>query len=220
MVHPDEKDVRVAIRKQHILANTRPYSNQWLVLVVVSTALFLISIDMTVLYTALPRLTHDLAAKQQPKALDRRHISACHGGPASNHGYAWRPDWASPSLSLGSDCFCLCLFARSVFPVCERPDRGTGLSCCGRIHDDAGDAFPPATDIHNRQRTRASDWHLGGRVFRWRRNRTADRWSFTQSFLVGLCLSDQRASRCIGTDLYSIHSARRKENPRATNSIS
>ena len=37
-------------------------NNKWLVLVVVSTALFLISIDMTVLYTALPRLTHDLAA--------------------------------------------------------------------------------------------------------------------------------------------------------------
>jgi MFS transporter, DHA2 family, multidrug resistance protein len=67
MVHPDEKDVRVAIRKQHILANTPPYSNKWLVLVVVSTALFLISIDMTVLYTALPRLTHDLAASSSQK---------------------------------------------------------------------------------------------------------------------------------------------------------
>lgn len=67
MVHPDEKDVRVAIKKQHILANTLPYSNKWLVLVVVSTALFLISIDMTVLYTALPRLTHDLAASSSQK---------------------------------------------------------------------------------------------------------------------------------------------------------
>jgi MFS transporter, DHA2 family, multidrug resistance protein len=67
MVHPDEKDVRVAIRKQHILANTLPDSNKWLVLVVVSTALFLISIDMTVLYTALPRLTHDLAANSSQK---------------------------------------------------------------------------------------------------------------------------------------------------------
>jgi DHA2 family multidrug resistance protein-like MFS transporter len=67
MVHPDEKDVRVAIRKQHILANTLPYSNKWLLLVVVSTALFLISIDMTVLYTALPRLTHDLAASSSQK---------------------------------------------------------------------------------------------------------------------------------------------------------
>ena len=42
-------------------------NNKWLVLVVVSTALFLISIDMTVLYTALPRLTHDLAADSSQK---------------------------------------------------------------------------------------------------------------------------------------------------------
>src|ERR1019366_7428284 len=40
-------------------------NNKWLVLVVVSTAVFLISIDMTVLYTALPRLTPDLAAGSQ-----------------------------------------------------------------------------------------------------------------------------------------------------------
>jgi DHA2 family multidrug resistance protein-like MFS transporter len=42
-------------------------NNKWLVLVVVSTALFLVSIDMTVLYTALPRLTHDLAADNSQK---------------------------------------------------------------------------------------------------------------------------------------------------------
>lgn len=34
----------------------------WLVLAIVSTALFLIVVDMTILYTALPRLTHDLRA--------------------------------------------------------------------------------------------------------------------------------------------------------------
>src|ERR1700689_3337872 len=67
MVHPDEKDARMAITKQQIPLNSRPYSNKWLVLVVVSTALFLISIDMTVLYTALPRLTHDLAASSSQK---------------------------------------------------------------------------------------------------------------------------------------------------------
>ncbi|KAF7597989.1 MAG: MFS transporter [Candidatus Dactylopiibacterium carminicum] len=41
--------------------------NRWLVLVIVSVALFLIVIDMTVLYTALPRLTHDLAASAAEK---------------------------------------------------------------------------------------------------------------------------------------------------------
>ncbi|SMO87423.1 MFS transporter [Paracoccus laeviglucosivorans] len=40
---------------------------RWLVLATVSTALFLIVIDMTVLYTALPRLTHDLHATATEK---------------------------------------------------------------------------------------------------------------------------------------------------------
>ncbi|MBR7651235.1 MFS transporter [Brucella oryzae] len=41
--------------------------NRWLVLTIVSSALFLIVVDMTVLYTALPRLTHDLAASASEK---------------------------------------------------------------------------------------------------------------------------------------------------------
>ncbi len=41
--------------------------NRWLVLAIVSSALFLIIIDMTVLYTALPRLTHDLGATAAEK---------------------------------------------------------------------------------------------------------------------------------------------------------
>lgn len=42
-------------------------ANRWAVLAVVSSALFLIVIDMTVLYTALPRLTHDLHATASQK---------------------------------------------------------------------------------------------------------------------------------------------------------
>lgn len=41
--------------------------NRWLVLAIVSSALFLIVVDMTVLYTALPTLTHDLAASASQK---------------------------------------------------------------------------------------------------------------------------------------------------------
>ncbi|RRO18507.1 MFS transporter [Pectobacterium aquaticum] len=40
---------------------------KWLILAIVSSALFLIVIDMTVLYTALPRLTHDLHATASEK---------------------------------------------------------------------------------------------------------------------------------------------------------
>ncbi|QLF95118.1 MFS transporter [Pseudomonas sp. ABC1] len=42
-------------------------SRKWLVLGVISSALLLIVIDMTVLYTALPRLTHDLGASASQK---------------------------------------------------------------------------------------------------------------------------------------------------------
>lgn len=41
--------------------------NRWLVLALLSSALFLISVDMTVLHTALPRLTHDLGATATEK---------------------------------------------------------------------------------------------------------------------------------------------------------
>lgn len=41
--------------------------NRWLILAIVSSALFLVVIDMTVLYTALPRLTHDLYASASAK---------------------------------------------------------------------------------------------------------------------------------------------------------
>ncbi|MCV9940651.1 MFS transporter [Boseaceae bacterium BT-24-1] len=41
--------------------------NRWLILAIVSSALFLIVVDMTVLYTALPRLTHDLGATAAEK---------------------------------------------------------------------------------------------------------------------------------------------------------
>lgn len=44
-----------------------PAASRWLVLGIVSAALLLIVIDMTVLYTALPRLTHDLAATASAK---------------------------------------------------------------------------------------------------------------------------------------------------------
>ncbi|WP_409309425.1 MFS transporter [Pectobacterium sp. B1J-3] len=40
---------------------------KWLILAIVSSALLLIVIDMTVLYTALPRLTHDLQASASAK---------------------------------------------------------------------------------------------------------------------------------------------------------
>jgi MFS transporter, DHA2 family, multidrug resistance protein len=44
-----------------------PAPNRWLALAILSSGLLLIAIDMTVLYTALPRLTHDLGASASEK---------------------------------------------------------------------------------------------------------------------------------------------------------
>ncbi|MGJ7603484.1 MFS transporter [Variovorax sp. LT1R20] len=44
-----------------------PVFKKWITLVIVSMALLLIVVDMTVLYTALPTLTHDLAASSSEK---------------------------------------------------------------------------------------------------------------------------------------------------------
>ncbi|VDL05574.1 inner membrane efflux protein [Bordetella pertussis] len=41
--------------------------NRWLVLAIIASALFLITVDTTVLYAALPRLTHDLHASAAEK---------------------------------------------------------------------------------------------------------------------------------------------------------
>lgn len=40
---------------------------RWMILVIVSSALLLIVMDMTILYTALPSLTHDLSASASEK---------------------------------------------------------------------------------------------------------------------------------------------------------
>ena len=43
------------------------HSQRWLILAIISSALFLIVIDMTVLYTALPTLTRELQASASEK---------------------------------------------------------------------------------------------------------------------------------------------------------
>lgn len=49
------------------MAHMTDTAKKWLTLAIVSTALLLIVVDMTVLYTALPTLTHDLAASASGK---------------------------------------------------------------------------------------------------------------------------------------------------------
>ena len=49
---------------------------KWLTLAIVSSALFLIVVDMTVLYTALPALTRDLQAIFLAKTVDHQRVRA------------------------------------------------------------------------------------------------------------------------------------------------
>ena len=64
--------------------------NRWLILTMVASALFLIVIDMTVLYTALPRLTRALDASAS-QTLDRQRLPAGGGRPAARRRHAERP---------------------------------------------------------------------------------------------------------------------------------
>lgn len=52
---------------RHLSPVPLPPGRRWLILAIVSAALLLIVVDMTVLYTALPRLTHDLQASASDK---------------------------------------------------------------------------------------------------------------------------------------------------------
>lgn len=49
--------------------------NKWFSLILVSSALFLIVIDMTVLYTALPTITYELEATAFQKIMDCKCVS-------------------------------------------------------------------------------------------------------------------------------------------------
>lgn len=55
------------MQRMHSNAVATANPRRWLVLAIVSIALLLIVVDMTVLYTALPRLTHDLGVGASAK---------------------------------------------------------------------------------------------------------------------------------------------------------
>ena len=55
------------MQRTHSNAVATADPRRWLVLAIVSIALLLIVVDMTVLYTALPRLTHDLGVSASAK---------------------------------------------------------------------------------------------------------------------------------------------------------
>src|SRR5471032_2298611 len=52
---------------RHMNDRPSPHPNRWLVLLLVSSAVFLITVDMTVLHTALPTLTRALGASASDK---------------------------------------------------------------------------------------------------------------------------------------------------------
>jgi len=49
------------------MVSSQSKASRWLILMVVSTALLLVAVDMTVLYTALPTLTLELDADASQK---------------------------------------------------------------------------------------------------------------------------------------------------------
>src|ERR1700678_2794087 len=66
-------------------------TQRWLVLATVSAGLLMVSVDTTVLYTALPTLTRSLQADAQQKLWILNALSAGDSRPAARRGHARRP---------------------------------------------------------------------------------------------------------------------------------
>src|ERR1700738_5071511 len=140
--------------------------SRWLILLVVSSALFLIVIDMTVLYTALPSLARDLGTSASEKlwiinayALVVAGLLPGLGTPRGSH----RPQanvhrWAERVWD--------CLTHRGLFAVAPDLNRRTSASCDRRSDDDAGNPIDHSPDLRRRERARAGHRDLGGGCFR------------------------------------------------------
>lgn len=111
---------------------------RWMILVIVSSALLLIVMDMTILYTALPSLTHDLGASASEKLWI-----------LNGYSLSWRVfflQWEHsgtvlvikniyPGLARLFCCFsCCCLFSST---GCTSHEQNSSSRRC--IHDDASD---------------------------------------------------------------------------------
>ncbi|VFT12661.1 major facilitator superfamily transporter [Pseudomonas aeruginosa] len=166
--------------------------NRWLVLAIVSSALFLIIIDMTVLYTALPRLTHDLGATATEKLwivnaypLVVAGLLPGAGLLSDRLGHKRLFLAGLPLFGLASLC---AAFAPSAATADRRPRRVGG----GRGADDAGDPVDRPPCLPGRTRTRPGHRHLGLRRLCRRGAGAGGRRRAAGVLLVGLGVPHQR----------------------------
>jgi hypothetical protein len=120
--------------------------HRWLVLGIVSVALLLIVIDMTVLYTALPRLTHDLAASASAKLWIINIYALVVSGLLLGMGTLGDKLGHKTMLLSG-----LVVFGAASLLAAFAPDTGVLIAACtagcGRRHDDAGHAVGDPTEL-------------------------------------------------------------------------
>ena len=155
--------------------------NRWLVLAIVSSALFLIVVDMTVLYTALPRLTHDLAASASEKLWIMNIYPLVVAGLLPGLGTLGDKLGHKRMFMNGLAVFGLASLCAAYSPNPEILIAARAFLACGAA------MMMPATLACHR--------HMGGNRFGRRCHRSGRGRHSAGIFLVGFGLSDQCAGR-------------------------
>lgn len=110
----------------------------WMILAIVSSALLLIVMDMTILYTALPSLTHDLGASASEKLWILNGYSLVMAGLLPAMGTLG--DRLGYKKFSPSGCsYFLLLHLPQPFPRPSSIGCSPGSSCSWSVHDDACD---------------------------------------------------------------------------------
>ncbi len=166
--------------------------NRWLVLAIVSSALFLIIIDMTVLYTALPRPDPRPRRDGRGETLDRQRLSAGGRRPAARRRLAQRPPWPQAAVPRRPAAVRPGLAVRRLRPQRRGADRRPRRVGGGRGTDDAGDPVDRTPCLPGRTRTRPGHRHLGLRRLCRRGAGAGGRRRAAGVLLVGLGVPHQR----------------------------
>ncbi len=110
---------------------------RWMILAIVSSALLLIVMDMTILYTALPSLTHDLGASASEKLWILNGYSLVMAGLLPAMGTLGDRLGYKKNLYPRFACICCCFAYCRLFSRALCISGISGSSCSRSVNDDA-----------------------------------------------------------------------------------
>ncbi len=175
------------------IAATRAGGRAWVGLAVLTLPCLLVSMDLTVLYLAVPHLTADL----KPSAAQLLWIVDIYGfliaGSLDHHGDSWRPDRAAPAAADRRGGFRSGIGAGGVLHQRGDADRDAGRARRRRRDADALDPVADPQHVPRRCPAHLRDRDLDHQLLDRRHHRPADRRRAARAFLVGLGVPDRRS---------------------------